>query len=107
MPHSFASEDQQLQQSIQLSLQEIAEQMGQPINQRTAKQLYQEAVELLSHISYAPITLARVAGTLLVYQVQKGIEPEELEWFKTQVQQCSEDGEVEELIESLHRTDAL
>lgn len=107
MTHSFASDDKQLQMSIQQSLQDIAEQMGQPIDQRTARQLYQEAVELLSHISHAPITLARVAGTLLVYQVQGGMEPEEQQWFKTQVEQCSEDAEVEELIESLHRTDAL
>ena len=107
MSHSFASEDKQLQMTIQQSLQDIAVQMGHPINEMTAKQIYQEAVELLSHMSYAPITLARIAGTLLVYQVQEGIEPEEPQWFKTQVQQCSDDAEVEELIESLHRTDAL
>lgn len=107
MSNSFASEDKQIQMSIQQSLQDIAVQMGHPINEKTAKQTYQEATELLSHLSYAPITLARVAGTLLVYQVQEGLEPEELEWFKTQVQQCSDDTEVEELIESLHRTDAL
>lgn len=107
MTYPFTSEDEQLQITIQQSLQEMAEQMGHEINDRTARQLYQEAVELLSHISYAPITLARVAGTLLVYQVQRGVEPEELEWFKTQVQQCPDDAEVEELIESMHRTDAL
>lgn len=107
MSDSFTSEDDQLQMTIQQSLQEIAVQMGHSINDKTARQLYQEAIELLSHISYAPITLARVAGTLLVYQVQEGIEPEELEWFKAQVQQCSDDVEVEELIESMHRRDAL
>lgn len=107
MTHSFTGEDEQLQITIQQSLQEMAEQMGHGINERTSRQLYQESVELLSHISYAPITLARVAGTLLVYQVQQAMEPEELEWFKTQVQQCPDDAEVEELIESMHRTDAL
>ena len=107
MSNSFADEDKQIQMTIQQSLQEMAIQIGHPINERTAKQIYQEAVELLSHMSYAPITLARIAGTLLVYQVQEGIEPEEPEWFNTQVQQCSDDAEVEELIESLHRTDAL
>lgn len=107
MSNSFASENEQLQMSIQQSLQEMAIQIGHPIDEKTAKQIYQAAVDLLSHISHAPITLARVAGTLLVYQVQEGLEPEELEWFKTQMQQCSDDAEVEELIESLHRTDAL
>jgi len=42
----------------------------------------------------------------LVYQVQE-IEVEELNWFNTQVKQCLDEEEVEELIESLHRTDAL
>jgi len=107
MTDSFASEDEQLQMTIQQSLQDMALQIGHSINERTAKQIYQEAAELLSHISYAPITLARLAGTLLVYQVQQGLEPEEPEWFKSQVQQCSDDTDVEELIESLHRTDAL
>lgn len=107
MTDSFANEDERLQISIQQSLQEMATQIGHPISEKIAKQIYQEATNLLSHISYAPITLARVAGTLLVYRVQQGLEPEEPEWFKTQVQQCSDDTEVEELIESLHRTDAL
>lgn len=80
--------------------------MEEPINSETAGLLYQEAVELLSHMAYAPITLARVAGTLLVFQLQP-VEPEELAWFKTQVRQCPDDEEVEELIESMHRTDAL
>jgi hypothetical protein len=39
--------------------------------------------------------------------VQKGIEAEEQAWFKAQMQQCLAEEEVEELIESLHRTDAL
>jgi hypothetical protein len=95
-----------LQRAIQQSLQEIASQMGQPLNEVAAKQLYQEAEALLNHVPHEPLTLARVAGTLLVYRVQD-TEPEELEWFKSQVQQCSGDEEIEELMESLHRIDAL
>jgi hypothetical protein len=61
---------------------------------------------LLNEISYEPLTLARVAGILLVYQLQ-GAEPEEVEWFKSQIKQFSDVEEVEELIESVHRVDAL
>lgn len=106
MSHSRSSENDPLQSSIQQSLQEIAAQMADPINSATAEQIYQEAVDLLSHLDYTPLTLARVAGTLLVYQLQN-IELEELEWFKTQVKQAIEAEEVEELIESMNRTDAL
>ncbi len=102
MSHTFASEDDSLQNAIQQSLQDIAEQMGEPINSETAAQLYQEAVDLLSHVDYAPVTLARLAGTLLVYRLQK-VEPEELEWFKAQIQEATEAEEVEELIESMSR----
>ena len=102
MDRSFAPN---FQQSIQQSLQEIASQMGKPLNAVAAERLYQDANALLNHVP-EPLTLARVAGTLLVYRIQD-IEPEELEWFESQVQQCSSDEEIEELIESLHRTDAL
>jgi len=95
-----------LQHAIQQSLQDIATQMGEPLDDGAPARLYQESCELLSHISYEALTLARVAGTLLVYQMQK-VEAEELAWFRTQVQQCADDEEVEELIESIHRTDAL
>lgn len=94
--------DDELQISIQQSLQDIAEQMDEPIDEETATQLYQEAVDLLSHLTYEPITLARVAATLLLYQLQK-IEPEELEWFKVQITQATDAEEVEELIESMSR----
>ncbi|MBW4466008.1 MAG: hypothetical protein KME07_11290 [Pegethrix bostrychoides GSE-TBD4-15B] len=101
-----SANDDPLQLTIQQSLQDIAVQMGRPIALETAAQLYRESVSLLSHIDYAPITLARVAGTLLVFQSQQ-IEPEELEWFKAQIQTASESEEVEELIESMNRRDAL
>lgn len=104
MTDSFSPSE--LQASIEQSLQDIALQMAQPIDEKTATQLYQEASRLLSHIDYAPITLARVAGTLLVYQLQK-VEPEELAWFKSQVSQSPNDEEIEELIESIHRIDSL
>lgn len=103
MNHSFSPD---LQRSIQQSLQEIAAQMGTPLNEVAAERLYQDADALLNHVPHEPLTLARVAGTLLVYRMQD-TEPEELEWFTSQVQQCSSDEEIEELIESIHRIDAL
>jgi hypothetical protein len=103
MNRSFPPE---LQRSIQQSLQASAAQMGQPLPNVMAERLYQDAKALLDHLSHEPLTLARVAGTLLVYRVQD-TEPEELEWFKAQVQQCSSDEAIEELIESMHRVDAL
>jgi hypothetical protein len=100
-----SDEEQQLQLAIQQSLQDIATQMGEPISLEAATQLYQEATALLGHLDYAPITLARVAGTLLVFQSQT--EPEEMAWFKSQLQEASDSEAVEELIESMNRTDAL
>ncbi|WP_208734692.1 hypothetical protein, partial [Corallococcus praedator] len=91
---------------IEQSLQDLALELGQSIDQQSAAQLYQTASDLLHQTDYAPLTLARVAGTLLVYQLQK-TEAEEVEWFKSQVEQCTNDEDVEELIESLHRIDAL
>ncbi len=102
----FSAPDSELQLTIQDSLQAIAIDLGQPIDEAEAQQLYQDALGLLDHIAWEPITLARLAGTLLVYQAQK-IEPEELTWFRLQVKQCQDDEEIEELIESLHRVDSL
>jgi hypothetical protein len=108
MPQTFSDETDetdetdQLYFAIQESLQEIAAQMGKPISSEVAQQLYQEAVGLLSHVNYAPITLARVAATLLVYQLGQ-IEAEELEWLKTQIESTTEAEDVEELIESMSR----
>jgi uncharacterized protein YceH (UPF0502 family) len=95
-----------IQQSIKQMLQDIALQMEQPLESSEAEQIYQEAKDLLNEISYEPLTLARVAGILLVYQAQ-GAEPEEVQWFKSQIRQFSDVEEVEELIESVHRVDAL
>ena len=92
--------------SIQESLLQLSIQLGHPLDQSSVEQLYQNARDLLSHISPTPVTLARVAGTLLVYHIQDP-EGDELKWFKAQIEQCSDEEEVEESIESLHRTDAL
>lgn len=98
--------DNDLQMFIQHSLQEIAGQIGQPISEAIAYRIYEEAIALLSHLSYAPVTLGRVAGLLLVYELQE-VEPDEVDWFKNQVQQCRDGEDVEELIESLSRIDTL
>lgn len=105
MADSFAH-DPELQLAIQSSLQSIAADLGQPLNEHDAQQLYHDALALLDHIAYEPITLARLAGTLLVYQSQN-VESDELNWFQAQIQQCQTDEDVEELIESMHRIDAL
>lgn len=81
-------------------------QMGHPLDEVSTQQIYEEAIALLDHLSYAPVTLGRVSGLLLVYQLQK-VEPEEIAWFKDQVKQSSDPEEVEELIESLARVDSL
>ena len=92
--------------SIQESLLQLSIQLGNPLDQPSVDRIYQHARDLLSHISPTPVTLARVAGTLLVYHIQDP-EGEELKWFKAQIEQCLDEEEVEESIESLHRTDAL
>jgi anthranilate phosphoribosyltransferase len=101
-----SSNQPDLQQTIEQTLQNIAQQMGQSLDASEAEHLYREARELLSEISYEPLTLARIAGILLVYRIQ-GADPEEMVWFKSQLQQSSDVEEVEELIESVHRIDAL
>jgi hypothetical protein len=101
-----SDQDDLLRSTIEQNLRDVATQIGETLDQVAAAQIYQEACNLLGHISFAPITLARLAGTLLVYQLQE-TEAAELEWFKFQVNQCPDDEAVEELIESLHRTDAL
>lgn len=92
--------------SIQESLLQLSIQLGHPLDQPSVDRLYQNARDLLSHISPTPVTLARVAGTLLVYHIQDP-EGDELKWFKAQIEQCLDEEEMEESIESLHRTDAL
>ena len=92
--------------AIQESLLQLSSQLGHALDKASIEQIYQHARDLLSHISPTPVTLARVAGTLLVYHIQDP-EGDELKWFKAQIEQCLDEEEVEESIESLHRTDAL
>ncbi|AFY94134.1 hypothetical protein [Chamaesiphon minutus] len=92
--------------SIPDSLHQLAIQLGQPLDRAIIDSVYQHAQNLLSHISPTPVTLARVAGVLLVYHIQNP-EAEELKWFNAQIEQCVDDEEVEESIESLHRIDGL
>jgi hypothetical protein len=92
--------------AIQENLFQLSSQLGHSLDKASIEQIYQQARDLLSHISATPITLARIAGTLLVYYIQDPAE-EELIWFKAQIAQCVNEEEVEELIESLHRTDTL
>ncbi|PAX54877.1 hypothetical protein [Brunnivagina elsteri] len=99
-------EDSGFHSSIQKNLKELSAQLGSPLDKASVKQIYQNACDLLSNLSPSPLTLARVAGTLLVYRV-KDTEPQEIEWFNNQVQQCLDEEEVEELIESLSRIDSL
>ena len=92
--------------SIQESLLQLSIELGHPLDKASVEKLYQNALDLLSHISPTPVTFARVAGTLLVYHIQDPAG-DELKWFKAQIEQCSDEEEVEESIESLHRTDVL
>ena len=92
--------------SIPESLSQLAIQLGQPLDRATVEHIYQQAQDLLSHISPTPVTLARVAGVLLVYQIQNP-DAAELQWFDAQIRQCVDEEEVEESIESLHRIDGL
>jgi hypothetical protein len=99
-------EDPDFHSSIQENLKQLSAQLGSPLDELSVMEIYQDACNLLSHLDPSPLTVARVAGILLVYQIQD-TEPEESKWFNTQVQQCQDEEEVEELIESISRTDAL
>jgi hypothetical protein len=92
--------------SIQENLQQLSIQLGHSLDRASIDQIYQTAIDLLGHISPEPVTLARVAATILVYYIQDPAA-EELKWLKAQIEQCLDEEEVEELIESIHRTDTL
>ncbi|MBH8573020.1 hypothetical protein I8752_08310 [Nostocaceae cyanobacterium CENA369] len=104
--HISHEQEPDFDSSIQESLKQLSAQLGSPLDETSVMQIYQNTSDLLSHLSPSPLTFARVAGTLLVYQVQN-TESEEIKWFNTQVKQCLNEEEVEELIESIYRTDAL
>ncbi|MBD2504860.1 hypothetical protein [Anabaena azotica] len=102
----FHPKDPDFHSSIQENLKQLSAQLGSPLDESSVMEIYQDACDLLSHLSPSLLTLARVAGTLLVYRV-KDTEVEESKWFSSQVKQCLDEEEVEELIESISRTDAL
>lgn len=93
-------------QAVQQNLQQVAQQLGQPDDTATIRQLYKSAQELVSHLSPDPLTLVRVAGVLLVYQLPD-TEPDEVRWFKSELQNCPDVESIEELIDSLSRPDSL
>lgn len=70
------------------------------------QKLYETAQGLVGHLSPDTLTLARVAGVLLVYQLPD-TDPGEVQWFKSQLQNCPDVESIEELIDSVSRPDAL
>lgn len=103
---AFSEDDFSLQQAIQQNLHTIADQLGHPLEPKVVQQIYHETASLLEQVNPQPLTLARVAGALLVYQLQP-TEAEELQWFKTQLRDCQDEEAVEELVESISRIDGL
>ncbi|MBD1846953.1 hypothetical protein H6F89_26810 [Cyanobacteria bacterium FACHB-63] len=100
------NEDAALIQAVQANLQEIALQLGQPQDAEAIASLYQTAQSLVSHLSPDALTLARVAGVLLVYQLSDA-DPNEVQWFKSELHHCPDVESIEELIDSLSRPDSL
>jgi hypothetical protein len=103
---SDRDEDATLVQAVQENLQQMSVQLGQPQDADAIQHLYQTAQALLSHLSPDPLTLARVAGVLLVYQLSD-TDPSEEKWFKAALQTCSDGEAIEELVDSLSRPDSL
>lgn len=106
MPHYDDAEQAEVVQMMQESLQQMSIQLGHPQDTDAIQQLYQMAHGLLSHLEPDPLTLARVAGVLLVYQLP-GTDSTEAKWFKTELQNCQDVESIEELVDSLSRPDAL
>lgn len=102
----YPDEAATLVQAVQENLQQIALQLGRSNDPVAIKELYRSAEGLVSHLSPDPLTVARVAGVLLVYQVSE-VDPDEVKWFKTELQACSDLESIEELIDSISRTDSL
>ncbi|MEP0920058.1 hypothetical protein NC981_24980 [Leptolyngbya sp. DQ-M1] len=100
------SEDVETVQAVQQNLQQLALQLGQPHDVDAVQKLYETARGLVSHLSPDALTLARVAGVLLVYQLPD-TDPGEVQWFKSELQNCSDVESIEDLIDSLSRPDAL
>lgn len=103
---SDSDEDATIVQAVQDNLQQLSRQLGQPQDADSIQRLYDSAQELLSHLAPDPLTIARVAGVLLVYQLPD-TDPDEMKWFKAELSNCQDDESVEELIDSISRPDAL
>jgi hypothetical protein len=107
MAHSLDDdENAEVSQEIQENLQQISVQMGQPQDAVQIAQIYQSAQVLLDHVAPDPLTLARVVGVLLVYQLSDA-DPDEAKWFKGQLRDCQDEKSIEESIDSISRPDAL
>lgn len=107
MPNSLDhTEDAELIQDVQESLQQMSSELGHPQDSAAIQQLYQKAQGLLSHLAPDPLTIARVTGVLLVYQLP-GTDSEEVQWFESELQNCPDLESVEELVDSIFRPDAL
>lgn len=100
------NEDTDFIRAVQANLQEVALQLGQQQDAAAIASLYQTAGLLVSHLSPDPLTVARVAGVLLVYQLPD-TDPNEVKWFENELKNCSDVESIEELIDSLSRLDAL
>lgn len=100
------TEDAELIQDVQESLQQMSSELGHPQDSAAIQQLYQKAQGLLSHLDPDPLTIARVTGVLLVYQLP-GTDSEEVQWFESELQNCPDLESVEELVDSIFRPDAL
>jgi hypothetical protein len=106
MDHSSDRDNIEVSQAIQENLRQLSEQLGQPQDAATIAYLYESAQELLDHLSPDPLTVGRVAGVLLVYQLPD-TDPNEAKWFKSELRACQDNESVEELIDSIFRPDAL
>ncbi len=107
MSDSFDSaEDAELVQAVQESLQQMSIELEHPQDVEAIQQLYQKAQGLLSHLSPDPLTVARVTGVLLVYQLP-GTDPDEVQWFESELQNAPDLESIEELVDSIFRPDAL
>ncbi|MGG6263470.1 hypothetical protein ACQ4M3_03820 [Leptolyngbya sp. AN03gr2] len=91
---------------VQDHLKQIALQLGQPHDTAAIQQLYESAEALVSQLDPDPLTLARLAGVLLVYQLPD-TDRDEVKWFKSEVQNCEDVEAIEDLIDSISRPDSL
>jgi hypothetical protein len=106
MAHLSQSDEAETAQTIQADLRQLSAQLGHLLDADAIQQLYQSAEALVSQLAPDSLTIARVAGVLLVYQISDA-DPEEAEWFKTELRNCHDEESVDELIDLISRSDAL